>query len=160
MILLFSLVLLTKDFVICRIDMRPLFALSVLISGLLAALSLQEYKIYKVAELIVENRIMHIKATEIEQQAYGICSFLCTEDLEFFISCFGILLGSKVIKFNLGGIDLKEVKIGSDFISFVYGTGKEIQSIKLLHGIIGEQELKLITERFRYETGIIPRIHQ
>lgn len=50
------------------------------------------------------------------------------------------------------------VEIGYDSISLTYGSNKNIQVIKLLHGTIDSGKLTNIMEKFRYETGITPTI--
>jgi hypothetical protein len=106
--------------------------------------------------LIIENKIIYIEVAEIRQKSDDGSSFIMLGGLEVYISCFGILLGSRVIRFNINGINLKEVEIGNGFISLVYGNDKKIQNIKLLHGVIEKAELQYIVEGFRHETGIIP----
>ena len=155
--LLLSSILYVNSFVIFRIDMLGFFTLLFLTSGLLIILLMREFEVYRIAKLIIENKIMHIEAAEINQESDDLRSkILRIEVLEVYISCFGILLGSRVIKFNIDGINLKKVEIGNDFISLVYGTNKKNQIIKLIHGVIRGQDLLDIIERFRYETGITP----
>lgn len=139
--------------------MWGLFILLVLISGLLIILLMREFEIYRTAKLIIENKILNIEAAEIIKKNNDSCeNILQIEGLEVFISCFGILLGSRVIKFNIDGISLKKVEIGKDLICLIYGNKKNIQNTRLIHGIIEENELHDIVERFRYETGITPSI--
>jgi hypothetical protein len=157
--LLFSLMLITKSFVIYKIDMHIIFVLSLLVSNLLVVTLIYEYGVYSTAKLIVDNKIMHIEAAEIQQKSNDAASkTFGVEDLEVFISCFGILLGSRVIKFNIDGINLKKIEIGNDFIHIIYSSNNRIQIIKLIHSVIGKEELQSIAERFRYETGITPTI--
>lgn len=113
----------------------------------------------KAARLIIENQILHIQPAvlregdskkEIETQP-------CTI-VEMFVSCFGILLGSKIIKFNQEGIRLKAVEIGRDYLSIDYGTDTDIRNIRLLHARPDSVVLSDIIEKFRYETGITPVI--
>ena len=113
----------------------------------------------KAARLIIENQILHIQPAvlrkrdsmkENEAESY--------ETVEMFVSCFGILLGSKVIKFNQEGIRLKAVEIGRDYLSLDYGRDTDIRSIKLIHSRPCSDVLEGIIEKFRYETGITPTI--
>ena len=78
------------------------------------------------------------------------------KSIEIFVSCFGILLDSKIIKFNTEGISLKKVEVGHDYILLAYGKGEKYKTIRLLHSNINEPELRDIIEKFRRETGIIP----
>lgn len=130
--------------------MKVVFALLLLSAAVLAYLLILEYGRYNVAKLIIENKILDIQVAKIEQNS--------TDSIEFIISCFGILLGSKVIKFNTDGIRLKEIEIADDTICIVYGKDKKSKSIRLLHGPIDKNEIKGVAERFQYETGIAPNI--
>jgi hypothetical protein len=155
--LLSSLKLFVGNFIASRIEMHIFSVLLLLVSCFLLVLLIREYQINKLAKLIMENKILHIETAKINQisddtsiSTFGIESF------EVFISCFGILLGSKVIKFNIDGINLKKVEIGNDFIFLVYGKDKKNESIRLLHKSIEKPELLSIIDLFRHETGITP----
>lgn len=118
-----------------------------------------EYSRLKVAGLIIENQILHIQPAVIEESGKDAMGST-VESMEVFVSCFGILLDSRIIKFNQVGIRLLMVEIGQDFISIRYGRGKKKHMITLLCEIFAETELAEITRRFRYETGITPTIKQ
>lgn len=134
----------------------PVQLLPAITAVLLAAgLAVREYGRLKTALLIVENQILHIRpavidAAETEDSA--------ASSIEVFISCFGILLDSRIIKFNQDGIRLKAVEFRRDFISLTYGTDKRVQNTRLIHAAIDSGELVEIMEKFRYETGITPVI--
>lgn len=150
MVLLVTLILFIKGFFIFMIDMRVVFAILLFASIILVSLLILEYERFNAAKLIIENIIMNIQVAKIDENS--------TDVLEFIISCFGILLGSKVIKFNIDGIRLEGVEITHDTICIVYRKDNKRKSIQLLHGTIGKQEIKGIAERFQYETGIIPNV--
>lgn len=157
--LLLSLILSVNNFVIFGIDIWGFSALLIPASCILTIPLMRNFEAYRVARLIVENKIMSIEAAEINEKSGNAGKCLTrTDRLEVFISCFGILLGSRVIKFNIDGISLKNVEIGKDLICLAYGNKKNTQNIKLIHGIIEKDELQSIIEKFRYETGIIPTI--
>ncbi len=80
------------------------------------------------------------------------------ETVEMYVSCFGILLGSKVIKFNQEGIRLKAVEIGRYYLSIDYGIDMDIRNIRLLYARPDSAVLAGIIEKFRYETGVTPTI--
>ena len=151
MVLLSLMIIFTRNFSVLRIKIPGAEFLLLLAANILLLLLVREYALYCNAKLIVENEIMHIALAELTQESKK-------DEIEAFISCFGILLGARVIKFNIDGIQLKEVQIGHDFIYLVYGTGNIHQSIKLLHGIMDDREIAGIIERFRYETGIVPNV--
>ncbi|MHB8130360.1 MAG: hypothetical protein ACYDEX_15310 [Mobilitalea sp.] len=118
------------------------------------------YKKLKSIMLIVDNSIMHILPAQImvdiprkKGESYQIIT-----GIEVFISCFGILVDSKVIKFNHDGIHLLGVEIENEFITLTYGTKERKENIRIIHEKINKEEMKSIIERFRYETGITPVI--
>lgn len=137
-----------------------LYAGVALTAGLIAAfLFFTMRKKLTAARLIVENQILHIQPAvlrkrdsmkENEAESY--------ETVEMFVSCFGILLGSKVIKFNQEDIRLKAVEIGRDYLSLDYGRDTDISNIRLIHSRPDSAVLADIIEKFRYETGITPTI--
>ena len=81
------------------------------------------------------------------------------EDLGVYVSSFGILMDAKVVRFNQGGIWLREVEIGQDYIFFSYGANDEApEKIRLFYSRPGEDELAAIIENFRKDTGVVPVI--
>lgn len=111
------------------------------------------------ARLIIDNQIIHIQPAVIKEQSEEKrAAILPGELIEVFVSCFGILLDSKIIKFNQDGILLKTVEIGRDFISLTYGTEKRTQNTRLLRAAMENGELERIIQRFRYETGVVPTV--
>ena len=108
----------------------------------------------KIARLIAENPILHIRTAVISDLSDEAAQQSEPENTEVLVSYFGILLDEKVIKFNQDGIRIRAVEIGADFISFTYGTEKRTQNIRLLRPAINPEELDKIAEKFRYETGI------
>jgi hypothetical protein len=124
---------------------------------LILILFIRENNRYILAKLIVENKILCIPVVEVAKKSPK-ADFINIPlgGIDIYISCFGILLGSRVIKFNIDGVALKKVEVGNDFICISYGKGKKNRIIKLIHGVIGADELQCIAEQFRYETGIVP----
>ena len=112
----------------------------------------------KIARLIAENPILHIRTAVISDLSAEAEQPEDTESTEVIVSYFGILLDEKVIKFNQDGIRIRAAEIGGDFISLPYGTEKRAQNIRLLRPAINSAELAEILERFRYETGITPTL--
>lgn len=129
---------------------------SCLISGLPAIFWIKEHRSLKTAKLILENCIVHIRSAVIKEKAYVEEDYECVEGIEVFISNFGVLLDSKIINFNQGGVRLKAVEIGRNYISLAYGTEKRMRKIWLLSYSFGEDELADIVGKFRYETGVVP----
>ncbi len=139
-------------------DIRAqILLVSVIIAGGTAAgFWIRELGKLKIARLIAENQILHIRPAVISDSVGDASKPEGKENIEVFISYFGILLNTKIIKFNQDGIRLKAVEIGRDFISLTYGTEKRTQNTRLLRAPIDSAAMDEIRERFRYETGITP----
>lgn len=156
--IMISVLILACGILTPEIQTQMLLTVTFAASGCLAGLWMREYRKLKTVRLIVENQILHIRPVVISDKACDTAKPEDAENIEVFVSYFGILLDSKIIKFNQDGILLKAVEIGRDFISLTYGTDKRIQNTRLLHATIDNGELEKIAEQFRYETGIVPVI--
>ena len=132
---------------------------SVIIAGGTAAgFWIRELGKLKIACLIAENPILHIRTAVISDLSGEAAQPEEPESTEVFISYFGILLDAQIIKFNQDGIRLRAVEIGRDFISFTYSMEKRTRNIRLLRPAIDPAAMEEICERFRYETGIAPTL--
>ncbi len=131
------------------------------LSILSVVLAVREGRKLSAASLIVGNQILYIQSAVFQTQhnEEGSVNHF-QEPVEVFISCFGILLDSKIIKFNQDGIRLKAVEIGRGCLSIEYGTDRSTQRVKLLYDGADIGRLEDIIERFRYETGIIPALKE
>lgn len=134
-----------------QIFLAIIFTMSVISAGLW----IHEFKKLKTARLIMENPILRLCIAIISNISDRVAK---SEDTDIVISYFGILIDTKIIKFNQNGIRLKDVEIGRDFISLSYGTDKKMQKIWLARPLINLVKLNEIVEKFRHETGIDPRI--
>ena len=149
---------------VLSLALRPpgwrLCAAAALGAGLLAALALSATSgELKTARLIVENQIVRIQPAVLGAPAGGTGPRPHPmESVEVFVSCFGILLGSRVILFNRDGIRLRAVEIGRDCLSLDYGRGADVRRIRLLHPRPDGAALDDVVEKFRYETGVTPTI--
>ena len=141
------------------VAVEPLLITVLLTLALLIAHMIKSCKRYQIAELIKENNILWIQSARIDDINPDTPKhFYRVGGIEIFISCFGILLDSKVIKYNLDGISLLNVEIGRNSINLTYGTRERNRVIKILHAGIDDNDLPGIIERFRCETGIVPVI--
>jgi len=122
---------------------------------LAAAIALREGRRLGEARLIVENQLLYIESAAVLTQYPG----KSAENVEVFVSCFGLLLGSQIIKFNQEGIRLKTVEIGRYCLFLEYGTDTMTQSVRLIHAGVVNERLDDIIEKFRYETGIVPTVN-
>ena len=141
-----------------EIRAQILLASVMIASAVAAGFWLRELRKLKIARLIAENPILHIRTAVISDLSAEAEQSENTENTEVIVSYFGILLDEKVIKFNQDGIRIRAAEIGGDFISFTYGTENRTQNIRLLRPAIRSAELDQIAERFRYETGITPTL--
>lgn len=140
-----------------KIIVNIFIVISILIMGVLLALITSSYKKLLTAKLIIENRIMYIRQPQMNSvECNKSRSMASKADVEVYISCFGILMDAKVIKFNIDGVYLQEVELGNEYITFTYGTKKRSEKIRILHETMSVQEMIRITESFRYETGVTP----
>ena len=100
--------------------------------------------------LIWDNQILQIPVAKLDGTLLN--------DMQMVISGFGILMNSKVIRFNQDGIKLLSVKIGADSIGLRYGAGERIHEATLLFQSLEKEKLQAIIEAFRYETGVEPEL--
>ena len=111
------------------------------------------------AHAIVDSAVIHIQPAVIQAQSVEEKKEAGQLQRNFgiYVSSFGILLGAKVIRFNQSGIWLRNVEIGEDYIFFIYGVnGEELHNIRLLYSKPSEDELAVIIENFRKDTGVVP----
>lgn len=113
----------------------------------LFTLTIRQFKLYKIGNLILENKILNFNIIEGE-----------SIDIKAYISCFGILIGSKVIKYNMGGVDLKGIDIDDKYLNISFGKENKIDNIKLLYGKMDKNELHRFIFKVNFETGIMPKL--
>ena len=101
------------------------------------------------AQLIVDSRILSIPAAVFKDEAGE-------KTMEVIVSCFGVLFGPKIVRFNRDGVWLRSVVLGRNFISLTFGKEGKTSSMKLLCQEISEEERREIVEKFIYETGVVP----
>jgi len=134
-------------------------ALFALMGGTLAAvLFFSTRKKLITAKTIADSAVIRIQPAVVHSRTgEDIEHERIREDLGIYVSCFGILLGTKIIEFNQNGIWLKSVEIGQDHITFGFGArGEEPDYIRLLYSRPDEAALAGIIESFRKETGVVP----
>jgi len=118
------------------------------------------HKYFKSAQLIVENAIITIQPVVLYAPSVKDVTRL-HDNSRVYISCFGIMLGTKTITFNQNGIWLRRVEIGHNYISLDYGAGSDTpETIRLLYPRPHGNELAGIIDKFCKETGITPVITQ
>lgn len=130
----------------------------ILLTGSLVSLWLRENYKFKIAKLIEENKILKISPAVISEKTGKGMNTKTSKGIEVLVSYFGIVLDTKIIKFNQEHIQLQTVELQKDFISLTYGTDQWIQNIRLICSILDKEELTKLSEKFEYETGIKPTI--
>lgn len=114
----------------------------------------RESKRLEIARLIVDNHLLMIPTA----YYHGMDPKQHDLGMDIYISYFGILLGSRIIKFNQDKIALKRMEIRFDALSFIFGNNISEDSIQILWPCPSKEEAEHIAERFHYETGVVPVI--
>ena len=122
-------------------------------------LLIKEIKQYRMVKLILDNVILFIQSASVEENTID-CGYngLPVDGLGIYISCFGILMDSKIIKFNIDDISLKSVKINQRYLYIIFGNDNKISQIRIIYGDMNKEEIQNFIERFNFETGITPVI--
>jgi hypothetical protein len=126
--------------------------------GIMLKLLILENKKYNEAKLILDNVIKHIrvaKAHELNKESY--LGFSGDYFFDIYISSFGLLIGDKVVKFNVEKSLLTDITIGDGYFRFKYLEGENLKAVEVMTGEINEREIENLIEKFRYETGVIPQ---
>lgn len=76
-------------------------------------------------------------------------------------SVFGILIGNKIYKWGTDGINgvrLSSVVIEKAHMQLTFGDDTKTMWVRLLHGMVDEQEVFEVKERLWRETGLTARV--
>lgn len=123
-------------------------------------LLIKELKLYTMAKLILDNVILFIQSARVEENTIDSgYNGVQVDGLGIYISCFGILMESKIIKYNIDEIILKSVEIDRKYLYISYGNDKKISQIRIIYGDMSKTERQNFIERFSFETGITPVIN-
>ncbi len=139
----------------------PIFVVAAALTLAAGGSYLKQNVKYRAAKLIVSNPIFQVQGAAIDTwdpPAHAVLPK--SKTIKATISCFGILLDREIVKFNLDGISLHSVEIGLLHITLAYGTGNQSSQIKISHGGISKEQMLSVTERFRFETGLSPRLEE
>lgn len=145
-------VLLTAYFFVKLITMTA-FIFAVVSMALLMLLIKQNRLVFD-ARLIWNNRILVVPSAVIylpdDKERKN------TE--ETIVSTFGILTGSKIYKWGsdgVHGVRLCAIKIDQAWIYLTFGNGAKTIRVELLHGLVDEQTVLAVKQRFWRETGVV-----
>lgn len=124
----------------------PLF----LTAGILLGLGVWKTMLLRAARLITENGLFQISPVTL---AGADGSPVSDPETEIVVSCFGVLLNSRVVWFNRRENRLWRVEFARDSLRLVYGAQENQKQMTLLHKPISADTARRLAERFRVETG-------
>ncbi len=135
---------------------KALIITDIVFIGILLIMINLSYKKIMMAKLILDNGIIHLKETRVILSNAG--NEYQTKDTvaETIVSCFGLLLGTKIIKYNQDHINLKSVELSEKYMTLVYESKYGSKKIRIHHAPMTVPERIRISETFRYETGVKP----
>lgn len=113
--------------------------------------SILEYKKFSLAKLIIDTNIAFIENVCIKQTHKNEKE---TEKIGVYISCFGVMDGSKIIKYNMDGIILKSIVIDNRSICLTREKDDNETILNVPYGNMAKIELIDFARRFEYETGV------
>lgn len=76
---------------------------------------------------------------------------------ETVVSTFGMLLGNKLYRWGCEGMHgtrLQDIRIDREQIRVTFGKDDESLRLELLHGMTKKEEVLMIAQKLRYETGV------
>lgn len=114
-------------------------------------LSILEQKKFRLAKLIIDNNIAFIENVCIKHTHKNERK---TEKIGVYISCFGVMDGSKIIKYNMDGIILKSIVIDNRSICLIREKDHNETILNVPYGNMAKNELLDFARRFEYETGV------
>lgn len=104
----------------------------------------------KAARLITENGLFQISPVMLTGADRSPAS---DPETEIVVSCFGVLINSRVVRFNRRENRLWRVEIGRDSLKLFYGAQNDQKQMTLIHEPIDTDTARRLAERFRIETG-------
>lgn len=113
--------------------------------------AIRMFESYQAARLITENPILKVGVASVSETGDSTAE----STVNVVVSGFGILMDGKPYKFGHGGIELTEAKIDREHISFAFGGEGKQYCVSLLHGVADKAAVDKLTERLRYETGVV-----
>jgi hypothetical protein len=123
----------------------------------LLILLIKQKKLLKDAELIWDNLILMVPLAVVSTEN-GIERRVAEQTV---FSVFGILIGNKIYKWGTDGINgvrLSSVVIEKAHMQLTFGDDTKTMWVRLLHGMVDEQEVFEVKERLWRETGLTARV--
>lgn len=123
----------------------------------LLILLIKQNQLLKDAELIWDNCILAVSSAVISTEN-GKEGSVAEQTV---VSVFGILMGNKIYKWGsdgVHGVRLFSVVIEKAHIRMTFGDGTKTMWVRLLHGMVDEQEVFEVKERLWRETGVTAKV--
>ncbi len=127
------------------------------VSITLLILLIKQNYLLKEAELIWDNSILVVSSALITTEN-GKERSVAEQTV---VSVFGILMGNRIYKWGsdgVHGVRLSSVIIEKAHIRLTFGDSSKTMWVRLLHGMVDEQEVFRVKERLWRETGIAAKI--
>ncbi|HOC07001.1 MAG TPA: hypothetical protein PKN71_06775 [Bacillota bacterium] len=113
----------------------------------------RQSRLLSAAQLIYDNRILTIPSSIVtagNQEGTRMME-------ETVVSTFGMLLGNKLYRWGCEGMHgtrLQDIRIDREQIRVTFGKDDESLRLELLHGMTKKEEVLMIAQKLRYETGV------
>lgn len=123
----------------------------------LLILLIKQNQLLKDAELILDNCLLVVSSAVISTENGQERSVV----EETVVSVFGILLGNKIYKWGsdgVHGVRLSSVAIEKVHIRLTFGDSTKTMGVRLLHGLVNEQEVLEVKEKLWRENGVIAKV--
>lgn len=123
----------------------------------LLILLIKQKKLLKDAELIWDNPILMVPFTVVSAEN----SQKKSVAEQTVVSVFGILMGNKIYKWGIDGINgvrLSSVVIEKAHMQLTFGDSTKTMWVRLLHGMVDKQEVFEVKERLWRETGVTAKV--
>lgn len=124
----------------------------------LLILLIKQNQLLKDAELIWDNCILAVPSAVISTEN-GKEGSVAEQTV---VSVFGILMGNKIYKWGsdgVHGVRLSAVVIEKAHIRLIFDDATKTMVVRLLHGMVDEQEVFVVKERLWRETGVTAKVN-
>ena len=138
----------------CMLEMAIVFGCANIV---LLILLIKQNQSLKGAELIRDNCILVVPSVVISTKN-GKERSVAEQTV---VSVFGILMGNKIYKWGsdgVHGVRLSSVVIEKAHIRLTFGDEAKTMWVRLLHGMVDEQEVFEVKERLWRETGVTAKV--
>ena len=121
---------------------------------ILSAFTVKASESYRSAKLICENPILNVGVASVSETGGSAAQGA----VNVIVSGFGVLMDEKPYKFGHGGVELAKATIDRENITLAFGGEDKAYSVCLLHGVALKADIDALSDRLRYETGVVAEI--